>query len=495
MSFFFQVDALERDAFEVLRMIRAMKNLIAPINRIPPEVLSQIPDYCDDDSLDKTLIALTHVCHDWREMFISIPSLWTSLKSNTADKTRTYLKRSKPSPINVYIVDERDVDNPFRLIIPHVPRLKSLIIRLPSLPNIPPGFHCRAPLLETLKIDATGILDDALFNGDLSSLRELHLKANTSLPWRNMANLQVFNLRTYCDEFGTTQIFDFLESAPLLHTISLVFSNPKISDAPPERILHLPHLKKLNVKSEDSHLTILKHFKIPVGASLTSKFYLSDDVSPLSGYLHPETSPVLHNLSHITKINLLYNPTKKFTQLIGPNGCLRVIARRGNSSTTFMNDQIRRSLPSSMLSTTQSLTFSWYNHKEVPKIEECPIFQTLSSANDLRTLSLVSCNQNPFFIALDPGQNPSNPVRCLNLKKLVLYSVYGSGAPPNVKLLIEMAKNRASRGAKLSSVTLVTLKCRVNEKKVLKLREHVTHLEYRNDVSVPDWDTVFDEGE
>jgi hypothetical protein len=71
----FQADALERDGFEVLRLVRSMKNSLAPINRVPPEILSLIPDYCCEDDMDRDLVALTHVCRSWRDTFISRSSL------------------------------------------------------------------------------------------------------------------------------------------------------------------------------------------------------------------------------------------------------------------------------------------------------------------------------------------------------------------------------------------------------------------------------------
>ena len=48
----FKVDALERDVSEVLKLARSMKDLFAPINRIPPEILSSLPDYYFKDEMD-----------------------------------------------------------------------------------------------------------------------------------------------------------------------------------------------------------------------------------------------------------------------------------------------------------------------------------------------------------------------------------------------------------------------------------------------------------
>ena len=56
--------------------------------------------------------------------------------------------------------------------------------------------------------------------------------------------------------------------------------------------------------------------------------------------------------------------------------------------------------------------------------------------------------------------------------------------------LVNMAKNRASRGAKLSSISIVGLGGSVPGREMLKLRGHVVYLECRSDDAPPDWDSV-----
>ena len=56
-----------------------------------------------------------------------------------------------------------------------------------------------------------------------------------------------------------------------------------------------------------------------------------------------------------------------------------------------------------------------------------------------------------------------------------------------------MARNRASRGAKLLSVTIVSLGIGELKEEVLKLREHVTHLEFSIGRLAPAWDEVSSE--
>lgn len=56
----------------MLLVARSVKNAFAPISQIPLDVLSLIPDYFD---ADEGLLKLTHVCRNWRRVFISRASL------------------------------------------------------------------------------------------------------------------------------------------------------------------------------------------------------------------------------------------------------------------------------------------------------------------------------------------------------------------------------------------------------------------------------------
>lgn len=487
---YFQVDDLERDAFEVLRLVRSIKNSFAPINRIPPEILSLIPDYYCEGDVDKDLIALTHVCRGWRDAFISRSSLWTLLDFTNIDKTRTYIERSQSSPLKFYLSGHEVIDDASALVAPHIHRLKSLTIDSDVFPSVLEHIRSHAPLLEELDIDirfGDPILANALFDGDLSSLRTLRLYNIVSdLPWENLANPRAVDLKFYDSGCGTTKLLDFLESAPLLHTVALAYPLPDSPNIPHKRIVAIPRLKSFYINTTLPHSILLHHLHIPAGASLISEFRFEGEESPLLRYL-PCKSPDPNYLSHITSINLLFDSQQLFTQLSGPSGSLRALVgwRASWDSKSVLAGRILCSFDPSILSTTQRLVISGYRHIG-PANGERPTFQMLSSMNNLRTLILIDCEIRPFISAMNPERNSSDLILCLNMEELVICSLHLSLF--RFQHIVRMAKIRAFRGAKLSSITFIDTGGHWPRKEVSKLREHVTHLEHRVSDKLPAWD-------
>ena len=487
----FQVEALERDAVEILRLVRLIKSSLAPINNIPPEVLSLIPDYSCEDYMDQDLIALTHVSRGWRDTFISRSSLWTRLDFMNIDKTRTYIQRSRSSPLK-FSLRSTVIDAALPLMIPHIPRLKSLAIDAGIHSGVLHHLNCHIPLLEELDVSSLSdpVLNNPFFSRNLSSLRELHLGGTfTHFPWKNLANLQVIDLKSDSKVYKTTQILDLLMSAPLLHTVFLSYLMLN-SDASRGRIVHLHNLKVFTLNVGSSHSNLLHHLRIPTGVSFTSKFHFYGKELRLSD-LFPVKSPNFRSLSPITAVNLLFDRQYKFARLSGPNGSLRMLVmwkRWGEPFPYIRDGQLLRSFGHPMLSTIQRLTISKYGHSIPTKAEECPILRTLSFTNDLQILTLIDCNCLPFVFALDPSRNPSNFVPCPKMKEIVFYIT--SWNHIHLQNLTFTAKHRASRGAKVSSITFVDLGGRGEMKKVLGLEEHVTHVEYRVEGAGPVWDAV-----
>jgi len=314
-----------------------MKNDFAAINRLPSDVFSLIPEYLEQNDMDKGLIAMSHVCHSWRELFVARPSLWVRLDCASSVKTRVYIERSKSSPLELSLYKHGDtayVEDAVLLAVPHISRLKSLSIdgRPGLLQILTPYLSCSIALLRELTIafnsNPTPVLDTALFNGDLSSLRSLSLAGViTHLPWKNLSKLTTFELsRVPEDKISITQLLDFFEDAHHLKDITLRHSIPTSSNAPPGRVVSLPHLKKLTICADPVHFVLLNHLSIPTGVSLTTEFMFTGVNLPLPELL-PETLENLKNILPISSVNLLLGDFDKCVRFDGPNGGLYMLGQ------------------------------------------------------------------------------------------------------------------------------------------------------------------------
>ena len=506
----FQADSLERDALEILGLARSLKNTLAPINGIPSDVISLLPDYCDEGYADEFSINCTHVCRSWREIFVSRSSLWTNLDFKNVEKTRTYIQRSRCSPLNISLQkSSKDItylDDAFSLVIPHIHRLKSLAIIASVLPDVLSHFRCPTPLLEKLDIHIPFLaepdssrISGALFNGELPSLRELYLcGVITDLAWRNTWNLTVFTLSNPQDfkgfKLSVTQILDFFESAPFLQRVEFYYPFPNSSDAPPGRIVPLRRLKTLALGTHSPPSVLFNHLHIPTGAALMlCNRTKSEEFSPLD-YL-PDKFPNFENLSHITMVNLCLARDTKSVRLGGPSGSLRLVSDLSDARalpSATVDHRVLRSIGPPRLPTIQRLAVAEYTHTPQAGVEECPVFRTLCSLETLRTLVLFYSDTLPFILALNPEKNSSEIVPCPNLEELIIYPL----SHPRHGDLVEMSRSRDSKGAKLSSIVIIdTQECSMEEE-VSKLKENVTHVEYRREsysFTRPGWDGVLDE--
>ena len=414
------------------------------------------------------MIKLTHVCRGWRELFTSHPLLWTRLDCISVDKTKVYIERSKSSPLEISLRqtdDTLDWEEAFILTVPHIHRLRTLTVSgnpAQVLPVLTEHFSCSAPLLDNLKINLicaqAPALPEKLFNGDLSSLRELDLAGViTPLPWRGLSNLTTFNLcRVPEDQILLTQFLDFFESSPHLRHILLHDSIPEFCDVPTERVVSLP-LKELGIIAQQPHSILLDHLPIPSGASLRLEFAFSGRESPVPSYL-PDSPDKLHNLFHITTTNLHFGLKQRSVRFNGPSGkfYMRVNWTRGVDKPH--GGPFLQTPPDEFdVSRNQWLAISQFNFQlpRVPvQIETWGVYRTFHSMEDLRTLTLTQCNNTPFILALNPDKSTSKIVLCPKLEEIILYIEHPDQF--HISELLSMAKERALRSMELPAITIVS---------------------------------------
>ena len=457
--------------------------------------------------MDKGLIALTHVCRQWRDVLAARSSLWTRIHLTSIDITRTLVQRSGSLPLDLYIKGDENIDDSLALIISHIGRVRSLTINGKALPTVLKHFHCNTPLLEELDIEITvddvTHLDHALFNGGLSSLRELRLcGVETRLPQTNLPNLRVAKLELG-GSYKTTEILDFFESTPLLHTAFISVLGPCLSDAPSGRIVHLPHLKDFTFHTSQQDLALLPHLGIPKGVSFTIPgFSFEEEASRLLRDI-PQSLPGFENLPDITTMHLSFDSIEKSMRLSGPSGSLyastaweiRVPPQSDhNLAKDVQNRKILNSFGNPVFSKIQRLAISNYDDEVETRIGgDYRFFQRLSSANNLRTLVLINCEDCCSFIRmLDPRRNRSNFVLCPNMKELIFE--VESWKWTYTKDLVETLRSRASglRGtaSRISSITWVSRDGKLSEygqlETLFKAMRHVD-VECRVSNAPPDW--------
>jgi len=480
----FQFDILEQDALDVLLLIRSWRNRVAPINRIPPEILVLLPDFWDGyGGKDADAIALTHVCRAWREVFISRSSLWTDLNCANLNKAGVYLKRSKPLPINLSLDRDSCLSpyDPIFYIIDHaIGRLRSLSINgtPENLRGIITHLPHPAPLLEKLSIHGgcdraphrNPVLRSTLFDGDLSSLRELHLEyVRTQLPWRNAISLTSFVLaHTAPGEISVTQFLDFFENAPNLRKIGLYSATPT-SDSQSKRLVLLPCLERMHTTGGGPSSLLLDHLLIPVGAHLATEVDLP---SPPITDQPPRFLDNLWNLRNFTTIRLYGDESFPHMQFNGPNGEVRMSLGTSRVDRTC---QVLGSLTLLDTSKTERLEIVSCN----PPSSD-PLYRALLPMKNLQILKLTRCRNPHIFVrALHPGMRSSGIIVCPNLGELVL-KLNIDEEELNIQSVIGTVEARASRGTKLGTVKIVDghPNLKVDPVDVLELRRHTWYVDY-----------------
>ena len=311
-------------------VIREIRNIPLPINRLPPEILAEVLQYRENEI---GLVAATHVCRYWRSCLSSTPSLWTNFCSKNFDLARVYLERCKSAPISIRIPITSD-PSLFKHIVHTAARVGSVCLHGPYYVVIQWLLDIDKPLLSlrSLELSVSPVLPSdgaqtlpsgflalqAIFLRSLV-LRGLYLPTHVPLP-----NLSILILQPY------------KSTVPL--RLSSVFAS--LSQAQNLRELHL-FIREcpFSINSEVVTLGHLEHFRLVV-----------DGTSPI----HTLSLLRLPRLRSLTLRVAPYMNSPNFTlaNCLPPNCCLSLM------DVDQMLYEVNTVAPSSRVVTfsTQSLT-------------------------------------------------------------------------------------------------------------------------------------------
>lgn len=149
---------------EEIRHLKSQHNTVAPICRLPPEILSHIfvliPGNKHSKLWGRSRMQLTHVCRYWRTVAENCAVLWVDLPLVNSYYTESVIPLSKKLPLSFRIRGDRC---PRRFlgalytVRPLSHRLKSIVLDIPwsvpdTLQQILRCLSSSAPLLETLDL-------------------------------------------------------------------------------------------------------------------------------------------------------------------------------------------------------------------------------------------------------------------------------------------------------------------------------------------------------
>ena len=376
-----------------------------------------------------------------------------------------YLDRSGASPINIRLERNESLTpyDPFFQVIPHIiTRLKSVTIHgVPeSLQDVVPQLSHPAPLLKSLTIVAKSehppqrgpSITTELFGGDLSSLRELHLRCIcTELPWRGMVNLTSFTLAyTSSSDSSVESLLGFFEGAPHLRKIHLRFVTPTFG-IQRGRLVSLGCLKRMEIIGGAPPSLLLDHLLIPVGATLV-------------GAVHPRGALIRFLELSRFRIHIQVREICPRIQFNGTSGRITMVSATPRVATTC---RVLESVAQLDLPKIERLRLAG---GDLMQQDGCTIYRVLLPVKHLRALTISQCKNLSRFICIldDVEMFP-------RLEELALDARI-DGETFDMQRMIQMVKNRASTFVKLKSVRIASRDKSV-QTSALKLEEYVPHVE------------------
>ncbi|OJT10898.1 hypothetical protein TRAPUB_12582 [Trametes pubescens] len=291
--------------------LKSRINGMAFTARLPPEILSDIftlvaVDYYQarrwhhfGSTHAYKWITLTHVCRAWREIALNTPRLWSHIVLTQPNVAKQVLARSKKAPLwlsaSLTHTDDQRAET-LEVLMKESSRLKELHLTGPAhtVQALSAKWRTSADLLETINIssdfrqfDPASLLpapplSSQIFSGQTPKLRHLQIH-RIAVDWSNPLfcnTLRTLIIHAVYDNAPSpgefSQLLDALEAMPLLETLRLNESIPRMPDDATQlsrnvqRTISLPHLRCIELFSDaiDS-ANLLRHISAPPELRLT----------------------------------------------------------------------------------------------------------------------------------------------------------------------------------------------------------------------------------
>ena len=487
---------MQQDFSNLLPKFKALRNVLAPVNKLPPEILSQIPRFFPIHDL----VVATQVCRYWRTTFISCGPLWCNIDCTRGSEALTCLHRSKGSPLHVSVKKIPD-DEVLARLSPHIGQIKSLLLksRWSVAQSVFSRFTDPAPNLEALTVicrpstAAAGPVPSTLLTGNLPNLRTFALQGLASdLAHFVLPSLTYFEMSGVTSSpisISLTDLLTFLERSPLLEAVRIDFHGDFIYDAPNQKRVSLEALKTLYISGSGlvghGGNSLLARLELPKGVDVTVVLLISDGSPNAVAHAIPPCPDRLPFISGVKRIHAEILPahgrcTFRFS---GENGKVMVMARWPIMNPDLDN-LIVGSIQSFLPFPTDEVEEFYIQGYQAPRDSHLPAFRTFESLPNLQHVLILHCDNTVLLRAL---RHPTQHLTVPKLRKMEL--CLDPERDVSGEELMEFMKYRDSNGARLEDISITSPSLLVPVSDVMALKPYVGHLEYKMDDSTPSfWD-------
>ena len=402
-----------------------MRNALLPVNKLPVEILQQIPSWLPYVS---DVVATSHVCRYWRAAFLFYPHLWTFLDCKSTSATRAFIERSGVAPLDIAIRPGYSYEA-FAYTIPHAQRWGTFDAMVTE-EEMEPVFAtlsgpCSTPKLYNLSVVPTighegGLTSfkGKILGGMIPSLQRLYL-SNLKIDMHKLTapNLTYLFLASTHPEFvDMTTLLDFLKRCPLLEVFELRYPGPRVADlAHPSHVVSLDHLRRIILWDRGS--IFLNHLVLPHGIECELN-YLFTDVSATTGFLKEifgEPPERLKPIFDAESLSIVPHYTHGSVRFLGPSGFVEIFPTFFHVETTSTARFL--TYPRSILKKVKDL-FVGSRNGVIPEWKSIDVRKHLNKMPSLESLTVMHCNNTSFIQALLPA---AGKLPCPSLKSLTIH--------------------------------------------------------------------------
>ncbi|KAF9792075.1 hypothetical protein BJ322DRAFT_1215329 [Thelephora terrestris] len=451
------VRKMQQDFSNLLPKFKALRNVLAPINKLPPEVLSRIPRFFPI----RDLVVATQVCRYWRTTFISCGPLWCNIDCPRVSEALTCLHRSKGSPLHVSVRKIPD-DELLARLSPHIERMKSLQLkpRWSVAQSVFARFTEPAPNLEKLTVichpstSAAGPVPSTLLTGNLPNLRSFALQGLASdlehfvLP--NLTHFEMSGVTSSPILISLANLLAFFERSPLLEAVRIDFHGDCVHDAPSQKRVSLKALKTLYISGfglvGHGGNSLLARLELPKGVDVTVMLLIQDgSPNPIAQAIppYPDSLPFMSGVKRIHAKILPIDGRCAF-QFSGENGKVTVMARWPITNPNLDNLLVG-SIQSFLPFPTDEVEEIYIQGYQAPRDSYLPASRAFESLPNLQYILMLHCDTTAILRGL---RHPARHLTMPKLRKIEL--CLDPQREVSGEELMELVRYRESNGARSS---------------------------------------------